>query len=429
MLFFLYLCGSKILIYMTTWLSIPKNSDFSIHNIPFGVGRDTEGDVRIYTRIGDQVADLQIMANLAFFDDILADRNIFQQGSLNPFIALGKEVTSAVRMCLQKCFSEDFMSSKTLSEFYLFPADSVEMLLPIQIGDYTDFYSSKEHATNVGIMFRDPANALLPNWLHLPVGYHGRSSSIVVSGTPLRRPKGQVLPPDVGNNPIFSESKRVDFELEMAFVIGKETKLGDSIDIKDAEQYIFGMMLFNDWSARDIQQWEYVPLGPFLGKNFGSTLSPWIVTMEALEPFRMQGPTQDPAPMPYLQYEGAKSYDINLQVAIKPSDAEATTVCNSNFKYMYWNMIQQLTHHTVNGCNVRVGDLMASGTISGPTPDSYGSMLELAWKGTKPITLSNGSERRFIQDGDTVQMRAWCKNQDFRIGFGDCDGMILASNV
>jgi fumarylacetoacetase len=274
-------------------------------------------------------------------------------------------------------------------------------------------------------MFRDPANALLPNWLHLPVGYHGRSSSIVVSGTPLRRPKGQVLPPDVGNNPIFSESKRVDFELEMAFVVGKNTKLGDTIDIQDAEQYIFGMMLFNDWSARDIQQWEYVPLGPFLGKNFGSTLSPWIVTMEALEPFRVQGPIQEPLPLQYLQYEGAKSYDICLQVDIQPESGLPTTVSNSNFKYMYWNMIQQLTHHTVNGCNVRVGDLMASGTISGPTPDSYGSMLEIAWKGTKPVPLNDGSERRFIHDGDTVMMSAWCQNEQFRIGFGECKGLII----
>jgi fumarylacetoacetase len=410
---------------MSSWLSIPENSDFSIQNIPFGVGRDAEGRIRLYTRIGDQVADLKIMFELAFFDEIEISSTVFEAETLNPFIALGKNVTNAIRLRLQKCFSEDFMSSKTLAEYYLSDISNVVMLLPIQIGDYTDFYSSREHATNVGIMFRDPANALLPNWLHLPVGYHGRSSSIVVSGTPLRRPKGQVLPPDVGNNPIFSESKRVDFELEMAFVVGKNTKLGDTIDIQDAEQYIFGMMLFNDWSARDIQQWEYVPLGPFLGKNFGSTLSPWIVTMEALEPFRVQGPIQEPLPLQYLQYEGAKSYDICLQVDIQPESGLPTTVSNSNFKYMYWNMIQQLTHHTVNGCNVRVGDLMASGTISGPTPDSYGSMLEIAWKGTKPVPLNDGSERRFIHDGDTVMMSAWCQNEQFRIGFGECKGLII----
>ena len=412
---------------MSSWLSIPENSDFSVQNIPFGVGRDAEGRVRLYTRIGNQVADLKIMYELAFFDEIEFPIHVLEADTLNAFIALGKKVTNAVRLRLQQCFTKNFMGSETLAEYYLTDASNVKMLLPIQIGDYTDFYSSREHAKNVGIMFRDPTNALLPNWLHLPVGYHGRSSSIVVSGTPLRRPKGQVLPPDVGNNPVFSESKRIDFELEMAFVIGKNTNLGDTIDINDAENYIFGMALFNDWSARDIQQWEYVPLGPFLGKNFGSTLSPWIVTMEALEPFRTQGPTQEPLPLPYLQHEGAKSYDICLKVEIQPEGQLPTTLCNSNFKYMYWNMVQQLTHHTVNGCNVRVGDLMASGTISGPTPDSYGSMLELAWKGTKPVQLNDGSERRFINDGDTVRMTAWCQNETFRIGFGECEGLILPS--
>ena len=306
----------------------------------------------------------------------------------------------------------------------------VEMLLPVKIGDYTDFYSSMEHAKNVGTMFRDPANALLPNWKHLPVGYHGRASSIVVSGTNFHRPKGQIKPVD-SETPIFSPTRSLDFELEMAFIIGKETKLGESISTKDAEDYIFGMVLFNDWSARDIQQWEYIPLGPFLGKNFCSSISPWIVTMDALEPFRVAGPKQEPEVLPYLQFEGKKNYDINLEVCIQPEplnlNPETTVVSKSNFKYMYWNMCQQLAHHTVNGCNIRVGDLMASGTISGSTPDSYGSMLELTWKGTKPIKLSDGSERKFINDNDTVIMRGYCEKENLKIGFGEMKGKILSA--
>jgi len=272
-------------------------------------------------------------------------------------------------------------------------------------------------------MFRDPANALLPNWLHLPVGYHGRSSSIVVSGTDIKRPSGQIMPPGA-DTPVFSKTKRLDFELEMAFVIGKETKLGTSIEISDAEDYIFGVMLFNDWSARDIQRWEYVPLGPFLAKNFASTVSPWIVTLEALEPFRVNGPVQETEVLPYLQYTGARSYDIHLSVALSNDKNTKKTISESNFKYMYWNMCQQLAHHTVNGCNVRVGDLLASGTISGPTPDSLGSMLEITWNGTKPVVMPDNTDRTFIEDGDTVSMKGWCENENIRIGFGPCTGTI-----
>jgi fumarylacetoacetase len=299
--------------------------------------------------------------------------------------------------------------------------------MPVFIPNYTDFYSSKEHATNVGIMFRDPANALLPNWLHLPVGYHGRASSIVVSGTPIRRPKGQTKADDAVA-PSFGPSKLLDFELEMAFVIGKSTELGESVTTEKAEEHIFGMVLFNDWSARDIQKWEYVPLGPFLGKNFGSTISPWVVTLEALEPFKVESPKQEPEVLPYLQFEGKKNYDIHLSVEIKPENGAGKIVSNSNFKYMYWNMVQQLAHHTVNGCNTKVGDLYASGTISGPTPDSYGSMLEISWQGKKPITLPDGTERKFIQDNDTVIIRGFAEKNGVRIGFGDCSGKILPAN-
>jgi len=306
----------------------------------------------------------------------------------------------------------------------IFDIDEVEMLMPVQIGDYTDFYSSREHATNVGTMFRDPENALLPNWLHLPVGYHGRASSIVVSGTKIRRPKGQTLPQGT-ESPVFGPSRLLDFELEMAFITTDANDLGEPIPIEEAEDYIFGLVLFNDWSARDIQKWEYVPLGPFLGKNFASTISPWIVTLDALEPFRVESPKQDPKPLQYLVSKGKKSFDINLEAAIKPKGAKETVVSRTNFKHMYWNMAQQLTHHTSNGCPVNSGDMMGSGTISGPTEDSYGSMLELTWRGEKPIKMKDGTKRKFINDNDTVIMRGYCENDDVRIGFGQVKTELL----
>jgi fumarylacetoacetase len=300
------------------------------------------------------------------------------------------------------------------------------MLMPVHVPNYTDFYSSREHATNVGAMFRDPKNALLPNWLHLPVGYHGRASSIVVSGTPIHRPKGQTKL-DAEEMPSFGPSKSLDFELEIAFITGKATQMGDSISTAQADDYIFGLVLFNDWSARDLQRWEYVPLGPFLAKNFGSTVSPWVVTLEALEPYKEQGPLQEPAVLPYLQYEGRKNYDINLDVTIHTDKGAEKVVSHSNFKYMYWNMAQQLAHHTVNGCNITVGDMYASGTISGPTSDSYGSMLEITWGGKNPVAMPDGTERKFINDNDTVTIKGYAKKDGVRIGFGECSGKILPS--
>jgi fumarylacetoacetase len=298
------------------------------------------------------------------------------------------------------------------------------MMMPVHIPNYTDFYSSIEHATNVGKMFRDPANALLPNWKHLPVGYHGRASSIVVSGTEINRPKGQMKPADA-DKPVFGPCKQLDFELEMAFIINKNTEMGESISTKDAEDAIFGMVVFNDWSARDIQSWEYVPLGPFLAKNFGSSISPWVVTLEALEPFRTTSPTQDPEVLDYLKFEGDKNYDINLEVYIQPENGDQNLICESNYKHMYWNMTQQLAHHTVNGCNVEVGDMYASGTISGSDPKSFGSMLELTWRGQNPLSLSNGEERKFIEDNDTVTMKAWAEKDGVRVGFGEVSGKII----
>ena len=300
------------------------------------------------------------------------------------------------------------------------------MLLPLRIGDYTDFYSSKEHATNVGCMFRDPKNALLPNWKHLPVGYHGRASSIVPSGTPIVRPQGQRLPPEAAQ-PIFAPSQKLDFELEMAFVIGAENELGQPIPTEQAEDYIFGLVLFNDWSARELQKWEYVPLGPFLAKSFASSLAPWIVPFEALAPFRLSGPKQDPEVLPYLQTQGPKNFDITLEVALTPAGGVPTTICQTNFKHLYWSMAQQLTHHSSNGCNLKIGDLMASGTISGCTPEAYGSLLELSWNGTKPLSLKDGTTRTFLQDGDTVQLRGFPEKKGMRIGFGTVETQILPS--
>ena len=409
---------------MVSFINIPKGSDFSIYNIPFGIFR-FENKIAACTRIGDTIIDLDLCQQHGVFEGINLPVGIFNRPFLNDFIRLGKPITNQVRIRLQEAAqignTLDIVSNAHSD--LLIDADKVDMLLPIVIGDYTDFYSSREHATNVGMMFRDPANALLPNWLHLPVGYHGRSSSIVVSGTDIKRPSGQIMPPGA-DTPVFSKTKRLDFELEMAFVIGKETKLGTSIEISDAEDYIFGVMLFNDWSARDIQRWEYVPLGPFLAKNFASTVSPWIVTLEALEPFRVNGPVQETEVLPYLQYTGARSYDIHLSVALSNDKNTKKTISESNFKYMYWNMCQQLAHHTVNGCNVRVGDLLASGTISGPTPDSLGSMLEITWNGTKPVVMPDNTDRTFIEDGDTVSMNGWCENENIRIGFGPCTGTI-----
>jgi len=298
------------------------------------------------------------------------------------------------------------------------------MSMPVKVGDYTDFYSSIEHATNVGKMFRDPENALLPNWKHIPVGYHGRSSSIILSEVPIYRPKGQTKPNEE-EPPVYGPCKLLDFELEMAFITYPGKALGDSINTANADDYIFGMCLLNDWSARDIQKWEYIPLGPFLAKNFASSISPWIVTLEALEPFRVKGPDQDPKVLPYLEYQGEKNIDIRLEVYIEPEGGDENKVCGSNFSHMYWNMNQQLAHHTVNGCNINAGDLYGSGTISGPSPDSYGSMLEISWRGSKPIKLSDGSERKFINDGDTVIMRAFCEKDDFKIGFGEVRTKVL----
>ena len=410
-----------------SWLEVSSDSDFPIQNIPFGVFLTKENIVTVGTRIGDFAIDLGALQQLNYFEGIELTDDMFMQDTLNDFISDGQKTWRLVRNRIADIFDEKnskLRDNAKDKDIIIFRMEDVEMQLPVLIGDYTDFYSSKEHATNVGKMFRDPENALLPNWLHIPVGYHGRSSTIVPSGIPVHRPMGQMLP-NGETSPVFGSSRSVDFELETAFITTDVNIMGENILITEAHEYIFGMVLLNDWSARDIQKWEYVPLGPFLAKNFATSISPWIVTMDALEPFRTKGPKQEPTPLPYLQQKGKHSYDINLQVAIQPENSEATVVSNSNFKYMYWTMSQQLAHHTSNGCRVNSGDMMGSGTISGPTPDSFGSMLELTWGGKNPIKLNDGTERKFINDNDTVIMKGYCQNGYVRIGFGEVSSKLL----
>lgn len=415
---------------MRSFVNYPENSDFSIHNIPFGVAVFNKEYIACCTRIGDLVIDLATLYDYGFFDEIEGlNDNVFEAYTLNEFIELGKPVTNAVRLKIQELLDENSKlanDEKTIAECF-YELDQVKMMMPVHVPNYTDFYSSIEHATNVGKMFRDPANALLPNWKHLPVGYHGRASSIVVSGTEIIRPKGQTKPADL-DSPIFGPSKQLDFELEMAFIVNKNTDMGESISTSEAEEVIFGMVLFNDWSARDIQSWEYVPLGPFLGKNFGSSISPWVVTLEALNPFRTESPKQEPEVLDYLKFSGDKNFDINLEVYIQPENGTENLISQSNYKFMYWNMTQQLAHHTINGCNVEVGDMYASGTISGENPNSFGSMLELTWRGQNPLKLNDGQERKFIEDHDTIIMRGYAEKDGIRVGFGEVSGKILPPN-
>ena len=412
---------------INSWIEVPENSDFPLQNIPFGIAKVGQL-ISPATRIGDSVILLSALADYGYFDELnIDDLSVFYQDVLNDLIALPKGYTISIREHLMNLFSASCDELKQDTEACtqaIFNINQVEMLLPVQIGDYTDFYSSIEHATNVGVMFRDPANALLPNWRHLPVGYHGRSSSIAVSGTNIHRPKGQTRPDD-NLPPVFGPSKQVDFELEMGFITSTRTNFGDSISVEEAENHIFGLLLFNDLSARDIQRWEYVPLGPFLSKSFGSIVSPWIVTLEALEPFRVESPKQEPEVFEYLQSSGKRNFDIELEVFLQAENGSENLICKSNTKYLYWNIAQQLAHQTVAGCNINPGDFYASGTISGPTPDSFGSMLELCWKGTKPITLSDGSQRKFAEDNDTLIIRGFTRKNGLRIGFGECVTKIL----
>ncbi|MCX5469343.1 fumarylacetoacetase [Acinetobacter nematophilus] len=413
--------------HLTTFLEIAPQSDFSIHNLPYGIFSETsQGDKRVGVAIGNWVIDLAALETLGLLPNCKA--HCFNQSSLNKFIETGKQNWHYVRQALQDLLSADnptLRDHPELQQKVFFKQNAVTLHLPIQISGYTDFYSSKEHATNVGTMFRDPKNALLPNWSELPVGYNGRASSVVVSGKEIVRPSGQIKLPHE-QRPVFSATRKLDFELETAFIVGKTTELGEPIAIEDAWDHIFGMVLLNDWSARDIQQWEYVPLGPFNAKTFASTVSPWVVTMEALEPFKVKGPQQHPEPLDYLKENTLNSFDIHLSVELQTSQSQQSEViCQTNFKYMYWSMAQQLTHHTIAGCNVQVGDLMGSGTISGPTENSYGSLLELTWNTTKPLSLSNGEKRGFLEDGDRVVIKGYAEKGAVRVGFGQVTNTIL----
>jgi fumarylacetoacetase len=405
---------------LKSWISVPDGSDFPIQNIPFGIASINNKNVAV-SRIGNTVINLSKLFELNVFEGII-NENLFNRDFLNSFLKENKETWRAVRNQISIVFQDE--SNKSKFESALSDIEEVSMQMPVKVGDYTDFYSSRQHAYNVGCMFRDPDNALLPNWLHIPVGYHGRASSIILSGQSIHRPKGQQMPVDA-EKPVFGPCKLLDFELEMAFITGEGKPLGQHIDISEAENYIFGMVIFNDWSARDIQKWEYVPLGPFLAKNFASSISPWIVTLDALEPFRCEGENQEPEVLPYLKFSGNKNIDINLEVQIGSDNFEPHTVSKSNYKYMYWNMNQQLAHHTINGCDIHAGDMMASGTISGNDESAYGSMLELSWKGTKPLAMPDGSERKFINDGDTVVMKAHCEKDGIRIGFDEVKTKVL----
>ncbi|XP_062405487.1 fumarylacetoacetase [Sardina pilchardus] len=419
-----YNCNLKM-----SFIKVDEESDFSFHNLPYGVFSTVDNPRhRIGVAIGDQILDLSAIKHLLDGPALSKHQNVFDQPTLNAFMNLGYDAWREARRYVQKLLSanestlRDDVSLRSRAFVHL---TSAVMHLPAEIGDYTDFYSSRDHATNVGIMFRGKENALMPNWLRLPVGYHGRASSVVVSGTPIRRPSGQMRP-DPTKPPVFGPSKQLDIELEMAFFVGAGNTLGEPIPIEKAHEHIFGMVLMNDWSARDIQAWEYVPLGPFLGKNFGTTISPWVVPMDALLPFVEPNAVQDPEPLPYLRHGDAYTFNINLFVSVKgEAMREPATICKSNFKYMYWTMKQQLAHHTVNGCNMRPGDLLASGTISGPEPESFGSMLELSWRGSKSVDLGGGESRTFLKDGDEVTITGYCQGRGYRVGFGPCRGAVV----
>jgi fumarylacetoacetase len=422
---------------LRSWVPVPPQSHFPIQNLPYGViRRRDQPQPRLATAIGDFVLDLAVLEARGLLAlPGFPHRRVFSQPVLNDFLALGRQAWQAARSCLVRLLQADqpiLRDDPALQEHVLLPRTEVELLLPVRIGDYTDFYSSREHASNVGTMLRGPENALMPNWLHLPVAYHGRASSVVVSGTDLHRPWGQLglSAATAGNEASsqveFGPSRALDFELEMGFFIGPGNELGRPIPVEEAAEHIFGLVLVNDWSARDIQKWEYQPLGPFLAKNFGTSISPWVVPLEALEPFRCPGPVQDPVPLPYLRTNGDQALDIHLEVYLQTQQQrEPARISASNFKFLYWNMAQQLAHHTVNGCNLQPGDLLASGTISGPSPDSCGSLLELAWKGSRPIRLPSGESRAFLHDGDRVTLTGWCEGPGYRVGFGECTGQVL----
>lgn len=414
---------------MPSFIPVPSASHFPLENLPFGVFRPRTGvEASVGVAIGEFVLDLAALESANVLDVSAYGGPIFRNESLNPFMALGRASWREVRRQIQDLLRADnttLRDNAPLRDRAFIRQDRVEMLLPVSIGDYTDFYSSREHATNVGALFRGRENALLPNWLHLPVAYHGRASSVVVSGTDVHRPCGQTLPDGV-ELPVFGPSRAVDFELEVGFLVGPGNPLGQPISVSEALEHVFGVVLVNDWSARDIQKWEYQPLGPFLSKSFGTSISPWVVPLDALAPFQTDGPRQDPVPLPYLQTEGNPMWDIELEVWLQSSSmGEPQRLCASNLRHLYWNIQQQIAHHTCGGCNLRTGDLLSTGTVSGPTPDSLGCLLELTAGGKQPLSLPGGEVRRYLKDGDRITMTAWCQADNHRIGFGEVTGRVL----
>jgi fumarylacetoacetase len=412
---------------LRSFIDVDPSSDFPIQNLPYGVFSSADGLApRVGVAIGDHVLDLWELEQDGRLN--VGELGVFAESNLNSFMSLGPKAWSKARARISELLRHDYpelRDNDALRQRALVPMRTAKLYLPITVAGYTDFYSSKEHATNVGVMFRGKDNALQPNWLHMPIGYNGRASTVVVGGTPVRRPRGQLKPPGA-EAPSFGACKRLDFELEMGFVIGQPSRMGETLTEAQAEAMIFGFTLLNDWSARDIQQWEYVPLGPFQAKAFATSISPWIVTREALEPFRVHGPLQDPAPLPYLRQAQANNYDLNLDVAMRAAGTDApTSLCTTNFKYMYWSSVQQLVHHASSGCAMNIGDLLGSGTISGPEKHQRGSLLEISWNGTEPVELPGGIKRTFLEDGDSLSLRGWCQGDGYRVGFGEVEGTIL----
>jgi fumarylacetoacetase len=411
---------------LQSFIEISAGHPFSIQNLPYGIFSVADRSARVGMAIGDCVLDLKLLEERGLVPPL----GVFGESSLNPLMEKGAAVWRQLRDSIQELLDERnprVRDDRSLREQVLIPIQQVMLHFPVQVGDYTDFYSSKQHASNVGAMFRGKENALLPNWLHLPVAYHGRSSSLVLSGASIRRPYGQVKRADE-SQPRFEPSREMDFELEVGAFIGTGNRLGEPIPVGTAHEHLFGLVLVNDWSVRDVQRWEYAPLGPFLAKNIGTSVSPWVVTMDALEPFRTTGPRQQPQPLPYLRHSQARSYDIKLEVGLQTGSMQSpVTICRTNFRYLYWDMNQQIAHHTITGCNLRTGDLLASGTISGDERESFGSLLELSWGGKNPIELPNGEKRSFLEDGDTVIMTGYAQGDGFRVGFGEVRGTIVAA--
>jgi len=412
---------------LRSFITVDPSSDFPIQNLPYGVFSAKGGLApRVGVAIGDHVLDLWELAQDCRID--VVEPAVFAAPTLNPFMALGPKAWSTTRTRISELLRADhpeLRDNQELRQRALVPMRDVKLHMPITVAGYTDFYSSKEHATNVGVMFRGKDNALQPNWLHMPIGYNGRASTVVVSGTKVRRPRGQLKPP-TAEAPSFGPCKRLDFELEMGVVVGQASPMGEMLTEAQAEAMIFGFVILNDWSGRDIQQWEYVPLGPFQAKAFATSIGPWVVTREALEPFRLHGPAQEPLPLPYLRQTRPNNFDLEFEVALRASGMnEAKTICRTNFKYMYWSSVQQLVHHASSGCAMNVGDLLGSGTISGPEKHQRGSLLEISWNGSEPIELAAGVTRSFLEDGDSLVMRGWCQGDGYRVGFGAVEGTIL----